>query len=321
MKISGRVARQILLLSLLSMIVPAVLFPERLGSGLGGLSLLYVIYEVVFYSAMIFLHDRKVSLAAMMKSVAVCLVFRALLSISFGLMISGMYAMQLRIALMLGMFGYLPGVLLHIVITPFVIRPFITQIYVISPVRRVVAPLSGEVSGTSISFSRERGFSSNQPVTAVQVHPEEVIATPKAVPSSSIRSSENGFDEACRYISLETTVKLVSVVDSEGLLLACHEGTGMDAEEWSPFAVTMFENMANTLDKLNMPSPEVIDMTFREHKLILAKHESICLMVVADRQVNDLLNVRAIKGAEMIKKYLTERHGAQLPHNLEKSHV
>ena len=45
MTISGRIARQILLLSLLLMIVPAVLFPERLGSGLGGSSLLNIAYE------------------------------------------------------------------------------------------------------------------------------------------------------------------------------------------------------------------------------------------------------------------------------------
>jgi len=321
MKISGRVARQILLLSLLLMIVPAVMFPERLGSGLGGSSLLYVMYELVFYCIVIFLHDRRVSLSSMAKAAAICLVFRNLLSISFGLMIAGMYAMQLKVALMLGMFGYLPGLLMHIAMSPFVIRPLLTQLYDSTPVRRAVAPPKGESGGASIWISREKGFSGSQPIATKQVRSSSGGVAPVPASSSSDAGSVNGFDDVCRFMAQDTTVRLVAVVDAEGLLLSCQESPGLDAEDWSPFAVTMFDHMAGTLDRFDMPSPDMIDMTFKEHKLILARHESICLMVVANRQANDLLNIRASRGVEIIKKYLTERYGAPSSHNREKSYV
>ena len=61
MYITGRIGRQILLYSLLLMIIPMIIFPEKFGSSLGKASLINAMFELVFYGLVIYFFNRKAS--------------------------------------------------------------------------------------------------------------------------------------------------------------------------------------------------------------------------------------------------------------------
>ena len=133
MDISGRVARQIVLFSLLVLIAPMVLFPDRLGLGLAEASLFYAVYELVYYGVVTLLLFRHATAFKLVQVASLCLVYRLVLGALFGFLIAVAYTMSLSVALTLGMSSYLPAILLQIAATPFILKPLATELI---PVRK-----------------------------------------------------------------------------------------------------------------------------------------------------------------------------------------
>ncbi|HKK21787.1 MAG TPA: hypothetical protein VJ983_09970, partial [candidate division Zixibacteria bacterium] len=73
---NGRIARQILLFSLLVLIIPMILFPERLGTTLAKASLVYVLFELVYYGIVSFILNRHASLVQLAQAAGLCIVYR-----------------------------------------------------------------------------------------------------------------------------------------------------------------------------------------------------------------------------------------------------
>jgi len=333
MIIGDRVRRQILLFSLVLIIVPMVIFPERFGTDLAKASLINALYELVFFGIVIFFFNRKASLLQLAQAAGVCLIYRLLLGAAFGVLAAVAYSMSLKVSLALGMSSYLPSIILHIVAAPFVLKPVISQIYKSQPIRR--APVhdfppgdKADTGTTTLAVSRDKGFKPS--TTPIQPEPETIeivstrapVHTAKPLSTAAAAPGEtNGFDMATKYIGENGSVHLAVVVDSEGLILSQFSRGEIVVEEWAPLALIFREDNGHVLGRVGWDNPERVELNLRDQKIVVAGGDHFNLMVVAELLADDVLNIRINQGLETIKKYIADRYGKNLAVSAERSYV
>lgn len=327
MSFSSRTGRQILLLSLIVLIIPMVLFPERLGIDLARASLLNIVYELVFYGFVVFFFDGQQSLGKLLQRAGICLGYRFVLSMALTILITAMYAMSFSVAARLCMFSYLPAVLLHILATPFILSPILKQLKSRDPVGSqpsVTAEINPESVARSETQASPRSLSEAGPMFTGN---RQIVRTPSKTASRSARSPAtqvteiSGFEKAVRYMGENTAVQLAAVVDLDGLLLANFVREGTDADEWAPYALVMAQGQTNLLGRTSLGQLERVDVTSRDSRLVIVNEHNFYLMVLSGRQSEDLISIRINQAVEMIKKYMTDKYEEHITENLEKIHV
>jgi hypothetical protein len=350
MEMTGRIVRQISLISMLVLIVPMIMFPDQLGMRLTKFSLINAVYELVYYSAVIFFFYRRASLLKIIQMAGLCLVYRLTLGALFGLLIVVMYSMNLTISLTLGLASYLPAILLHIAATPFILKPVVAQLVpytkrkhqpieepapaeapehggtatAVSAKQEEPAPAEApEHGGTATAVSAKQAISRPTPAPVRVPEPEAQFSKASRVgsPSGREHAEANGFDRAARYIGEDGSVQLAVVVDGEGLLLGQFIRGEMKADDWAPFSLLFCEANRDALRRAGWGSPEKIDLLVKDTRIIVAREESWCLMVVAQRHADDFLNIKINQGLEIIRKYIARRYGQKLSVNAEKMYV
>ena len=324
MILSGRISRQIQLSSLVLLVVPLILFPERLGTSLAKASLIFAVYELAFYSFVMFLFNSRASLIQIVQAAAVCLVYRLVLGAGLGLLLVIPFSMKLSVSLALGMSGYIPAIGLHILAVPFVLRPALTGIFDSSgktPLQQPksqtsVEPISNQAS---IAVSRERGYSA-QPTTDIM--PNNPSRLTGGVTDDRTGVAEvNGFEKAVSYIGEDGSVHLAAVVDKEGLLLAHFERRGLVAEDYAPLAILALQQNAALSGRLGEQSLERIDLSSGERRTVVVDVEHAALLVLSEIKVDDVLNIRINQGVEMIRKQMAERYAKVTMPNAERKYV
>jgi len=326
MDIPARVARQILLFSLLILIAPMILFPERLGLGLAKVSLLSVMYELAYYGVVIFFFNRRTSLLQMAQAAGLCLIYRLVVGAVFGVLIAAVYSMNIIASLTLGMLSYLPAILLHIAVTPFILKPAMRELFPLGIVRHLPRPdpSSAGVADrgkASMAVSVEKGFSGALPPVSHQRVVGEAKESPTDPLLTAAMTNANGFDRATSYIGEDSSVQLAAVVNQEGLLLGHYKQESVDAEAWAPFSLLFTEMNRQVLSRAGWGSPEKINILLKDKRIAIAREESFTLMVVAQRQVDDFISIRITRGLEIIRKYVAERYSQRLFANVEKIYV
>ncbi|MFQ6009467.1 MAG: roadblock/LC7 domain-containing protein, partial [Candidatus Zixiibacteriota bacterium] len=305
---------------------PMVLFPEQLGLGRAKVSLLYAVYELVYYAVAVFFFHGRLAFFQITQAAGICLIYRLLLGAVFGLLISALYSLNLTAALTLGMSSYLPAILLHIAATPFVLKPVIQEMLPVS----VVSPISKQGSSPVVVRAQEKSSltGSAEKKSTDLLFP--AIAEPESpIPSASHHDSNplaatqdtSGFDRVIRYIGEDNSVRLAAVVDHEGLMLGHFKRGDTDAEALAPFSLLLTEANSQFLDRVGWGSPEKIDILLNDKRVVVARVETFSLMVIANRQIEDLLTIRINRGLESIKKYVAERHTQKVPLNTERTYV
>ena len=328
MEIKGRLDQRILLFSLVALIGPTVVFPAQFGTQLARGSLINVLYELVYYSFVIFLFHRRGRLLQLAQSAGICLIYRLGLGALFGVLIAAMYSMGLKVSVTLGMASYLPALLFHTAVTPFILKPVLEQLYRPAstqrePLRTMPRQGSIEHGRTSIAVSREHGVSRQVPAEVPPVGPPDGAASTAQsdIPRHQPASDFNGFERAVRYIGENGSVHLAAVVDSEGLLMAGYKRGVFDTEEWAPLALLFLENSQQVLRSGDLGAPEKLDILFENKRVSVARDGHYSLLVVSERQADDVLSIRINQAIEIVKKYVAERYGAGLNLNLERTHV
>jgi len=351
MNISGREIRQVILFALILLIAPMVAFPEMFGMKLAELTVLNFMFELVFYGFVLFFFNRRQTLVQMIQAAGVCLGARLVLGVAFSLLITAAYSLNVRIALTLGVSSYLPAVLLHIAAMPFVLRPIVMPMLKTSRSRRayVLAGTNSRGAGSQ-EPSREPSVPPRRPAFAgvpKTSRPAQLRSvTPKPAEPRKPRSKEDyepislrpkrhtarstagsgvkepsAFEKAVNYIGEHGSVKVAAVVDLEGLLLANFCRGGVEADEWSPYAPVFFAQNEIVLERTEISNPEKIDIIMSDHRLTVARDSAFYLMVLAERQADDLLGIRITQAMEMIRKYISERYSEDILVNAESIHV
>lgn len=332
MEITPRIARQIGMLTMILVIAPMVAFPEQFGSGLGQTSLINVLYELVFYAVVLFVLNRRANLIQLIQAGALCFVYRLVLGALFGLVISAMYSMNIRVSLGLGMAGYLPAVYIHVLAAPFILKPLLNQVFPgqprKSPVREEPKATIEEAADHPRPTSLANFETKEAPMmsTARPFQPAEVVpglrTTATHDVSSEIGISDmNGFDRTTRYIGEDGAVLVAAVVDCEGLLLSRFERGQETAEQWAPQCWEMYQSHARILSKVDCSAPERLNVMVADKKVVVSFDSDFCLMVVAERQMTDTLSIRMNQGMEIVRQYIASRYGQELFENAETNHV
>jgi hypothetical protein len=94
-----------------------------------------------------------------------------------------------------------------------------------------------------------------------------------------------------------------------------------DAERWAPLSLVFLQNNEQVLRKGQLETPEKLDIILKEKRVIVARDGSFSLMVISERQSDDVLSIRINQGLEMISRYVAERYGDRLHKNLERVNV
>lgn len=319
MIVNTRMLRQIVMWSMVALIFPMVLFPQRFGTSLVEVSLLSILTELVFYGVVLYLSNRRISLGGVTVAAIICLGYRLLLGATLGLLIVIMYAMNMTISMELAMSGYLPAVIIQALATPFILRPALDGFDFANskPRRRAVRPETPAVELEPIVFAEpEAGLSESH---AKESPPIDIYPGPRrGTAQQGLPDEISGFERATEYIGENGAVKMAAVIDSEGLLLGSFVRGGADAEDWAPQGL-LFESLNDELlARSGFGSADRISLSTADYRVVIAHEERFHLMVVAQRQHDDVLNVRIEQGLEMMRKYVAERYSDKLFVNAEK---
>lgn len=334
MDTNGQTGHGVLLWSLLAMILPLVAFPARMGIDLARPSLVNLLYEMVFYGAVLYFFNRRASLIQLMGGAGVCLVYRLAVGLAFGVLIALMYSMQMKVSLQLGLSGYLPAILFHIAVAPFALKPIVSKLITAREDSRRPAPKAVESRSqdepvmNSVAISAERGvITEASSVSSLSTKTEtasEPIPALRQSPTLEPKSSDqerSGFERAVCYIGEHGSVQMAAAVDEEGLLLGSFARNQVDPETWAPLAMVFLDDSEQILRRTGNQTPERLDLCMKDLRVVVARTEGCYLMVLSERQDDDLLNIRINQGLEMINRFVAERYGDKLNSNAERIHV
>ena len=143
----------------------------------------------------------------------------------------------------------------------------------------------------------------------------------RAQQGQSAKTNENGFQNAINYIGENGSVYMAALVDFEGLLLAGFKRGNYEPEDIAPFALPLASRNADTYKRLNLTIPEKTDLMFEDKRMIIASEQHYTLIVISERTMDDVLNIRINQGLEMIRMYTAERYSEKLIGNAERIYV
>ncbi|RME19005.1 MAG: hypothetical protein D6800_14865 [Candidatus Zixiibacteriota bacterium] len=319
MQLSNRDVSRLVLFTLLILIVPMVTFPALLGTTLLKASMLFGLYELAFYAIVTFIFHRQANLLQLVQAAGLCLVYRLAVGAVFGVLIAVMYAMDMSVSVTLGISSYVPAIALHVLATPFILKPAIDDIIPVR--RRRVAPPQPEAAPTPQPVAPRPQVSERvkpaQPVPAA-----DPSATGVGVTVMPMDKEIPGFDRATRYIGEDGSVQIAAVVDHEGLLLSNYRRGNLDPEDWAPLALLMVDAGGAVMGRAGLGVPERLSAVVDDFSVTVVRESGCYLLVVAEKRGEDLLRVRINQAREMIRKYIEERYAkAENEPKLESKYV
>ncbi|MEE9441206.1 MAG: hypothetical protein V3V99_00870 [candidate division Zixibacteria bacterium] len=311
----------ILLASLILVVIPMVIFPNKLGLPLLSASALYMLYEMAFYGFVLYSFRREIPLITILIGSALTMVFRMGLGAAFGLAIIIMYGLDSSVAFSLGMGKYLPAIILHVVSAPFVLRPAYLHLasslnperpkkFVFEPHIEEKETVSSEIT-EPIAPLQSQSFSEME--TDKQIF--EVTSTPQA-------DGDNQLERAVQYIGESAAVKMSLLIDEEGLTLANFSRCDEDIELWAPAAIIIENENRRLLNHFSpVGNPSKLDITTNNKRIIMRRIERFILMVMTEENIDETIHIRMAQAADMIRKYINERYSPALFVRVEDQYV
>jgi predicted regulator of Ras-like GTPase activity (Roadblock/LC7/MglB family) len=328
MQISKQAGQYLLLGAAIMLVLPMIVFPQQFGSELVKPSLMNHLYELVFYGLILYLFNRHTNLVKLFQGAIFCLVYRLAVGLALGIVITVAYSMKFTISTQLAMASYMPAVLFHILLTPLVMREFLLPRLLATGTRsqrsRPKRPSPSSTPGrSSMISSASRDYSRpTQELTAFRRPNREPISrqlSPGGVGATEI----NGFDRAVKYIGEHGSVYMAAVVDNEGLLLAQFKRGKFIPEDYAPLAQLLTDDNSRSIYRHGFDFSELerIDLSLKDEKVVVFRHDFCTLVVIAERQSDDLLNIRINQGIDTIAKYVEDRYPRTKTSNVENRYV
>ncbi|MEW6013934.1 MAG: hypothetical protein AB1690_01285 [Candidatus Zixiibacteriota bacterium] len=319
MTLYGKDSRLVLLISSLLIVVPMVVFPRKLGMDLSTGSFAYSLLEILYYGIVVFILRPQSSLLQILQGAGITFLYRIALGTVFGIMLAVMYNLNFSVSLTLGISRYLPAILLHILAAPFTLRPIYRAMFgdAARERRHYIKKYQPPTASRETTGHAPTAPAEHHRASAVFEHG---ASEPRS--DSSVGHEQNGFDRAVRYLAEHHAVLLAAVVDLEGLTVASFKRGNVDLERWAPLSLLLQKSNEKILKRNREGEiPDRIDMSFASMKLIVVKAGYFNLLVLANREEDDLLGIRIIQATELIKKYTSERYGAAVSYSAEEKYV
>ncbi|MEE8576156.1 MAG: hypothetical protein V3T31_02765, partial [candidate division Zixibacteria bacterium] len=94
-----------------------------------------------------------------------------------------------------------------------------------------------------------------------------------------------------------------------------------DVEEWAPLGQLLSEKNIEVLKRVGAGEPDRMDFSTQKYRVVVCERPDYSLLVVADRQCDDLVHIRINQSWDTIAKFVAERYQEIGVQNTEKSHV
>jgi predicted regulator of Ras-like GTPase activity (Roadblock/LC7/MglB family) len=274
--------RQMFILSAFLAVFPLLFFPSYLKAELH--PLLLFPFEFIWYILVYFFLFPFLSFSLILLYSFFSLLLRITISFVFGGLIFFMFSYNLLLSLKLGMLAYLPSILFQIVLLPFIFKfSFGDKIF---------------------KLEREKRLERSRPLP--EVKEEAVPLHPKA------EVSEGTLENALSYLKEYSGVEGAFLVDSEGLIVGQECEEGLEGEKIAPLALSLEEANFCFLKKIGEPRADRIQLFTSTRWINLNRVLDFTLVTIASRNTDELLNIRIIRAAEMLKKFIKEKYGKLL---------
>lgn len=127
--------------------------------------------------------------------------------------------------------------------------------------------------------------------------------------------NEDKFQVAVDYLGEYAGIRGVVIADNEGLVISRSGGADFNSDLFAAVALSIINSLDNQLGRLINPGAEYLTIKTHQDWMTVAQASSLLLVVVADRQVDDLLNIRITRALEMITAHLKNKYPALFPGN------
>lgn len=289
--------RGILLISLFIMVVPLIFFPKNFGLKLDWSLYSLFAFELGWYMSIFFVMFSKASAPKVFIFAMLTLGYRIGLGIGFSILLLVMFSLPLS-SLRLGIYQYMPAFLLQALMSPFALKSAFE-----TSMRR-----TRRAKRTPMQF--ERGVREPLPSSFTpEISNEELDGKRSISSQKEIKVVGKGsLENVLHYLREYAGVKVAVLVDQEGLVVAEDSSSGFDPEKVSSFARHLKETNDQILQKMGEKASERIGIYTRDLWICLNQIGEFTLVVVSDRQTDELLSVRISQSTGMIKKFLAERY-------------
>ena len=231
-------------------------------SSLIDVSFASMLFELVIYGSCIFFFNKETDLMKLILNSALCLVGRYIIGGVLGLLIAVMYAMNLGVALSFSTSSFWPAVVLHVLATPFILKPFFV-------VKNESQKAQLQQQGDTETLSERRPTVQTKTKSRPEPYQAEKPQVPTDYsefqthkPAQTKQHSGDGFQNAVNYIGENGSVLMVAVVDNEGLLLSGYQRAMYNAEDVAPLVLPMIEQNKIALHKMQLAVPGKTEMMF-----------------------------------------------------------
>lgn len=308
---------------------PLAVYPTLFGKDLLEASWQYIPYEAVLYGLVGAIAFRCADLISILKVAGLSLAYRLVIGSLLGILIAVVFSTDIDLAIPLAEVSYWPGLVLQIILTPLVLMPVLKEFGVRPSAPRREPGRATTATPVRTQFPATPARERSEPVHVAprprEISFPEATAAPGRMTADSavttIPADLNGFDRAVRYVAEHGSVYFVAVVDHEGLLLANYFRGQLDPEDLAPLAVSFLDWNRLIVNKGHFGEIEKIDILLKEKRLVLGRIGSWCMMTLAERLADDLLNIRINQGLDMLKKHWLERNGSNRQNEVEKAYV
>jgi predicted regulator of Ras-like GTPase activity (Roadblock/LC7/MglB family) len=276
--------KKALLLGLVFAALPLFIFPRSFGwSGAanGGMSifLVEILYYIIVYH---FLFARE-SVSNRLRAAGSAYAFRFFLGFVWAVLATGFFDLTFGQALTAGIYGYLPGALLHIAIVPFVL----------SPVFRFR------------ELRRPRSTATSQSFEPVEPRRAQIQAEPHAWTGGD---QTPNFDAAVAHVASYSTVEMAMLVDEEGLAVAQAGRGTADSDLWAPVINLLYDSLIRDLSRTSDSNARRFQVTLTHQRLVVERVAPFYLAVLFDHNTDELVNVRIAQAVEMVKRYYEQKY-------------
>jgi predicted regulator of Ras-like GTPase activity (Roadblock/LC7/MglB family) len=302
-----REVRGILLLSLFLMVVPLIFFPKDFGLRVDMSSPSFFAFELGWYVVIFFVLFSKASALWVVFFALFTLTYRFSVGICSGLFLSAMFSLDLSSALKLGIHHYLPAFLLQAMMSPFILKSPFDMVIKKRPAgpKKEYEGLKKTTPETPLTFFESQISKSGRDQMRVSLSTEK----------KRVKKAE--LEEALHYLREYSGVKGAILVDNLGLVVSGDTSSDFDPELFASLAICLKEANHNLLKKINESNLEKIGIYTPNLWISLNQILSFTLITVADRHTDELLSVRILQVAGMIKKHLEERYNQKILKGVE----
>lgn len=125
-------------------------------------------------------------------------------------------------------------------------------------------------------------------------------------------NGEDKFQGAVNYLTGSSGVNGAVIADREGLLIACSPTVMPEGELYAALGLQITTVIDNDISRLIDPGCGYVSIKTDKKWLIVGAILNVYLVVLADRKVDDLLNVRIQRALEMITGHIKDKYPAEV---------